>query len=173
VINEVLSNTQLPYVDAIELRSNTASGLDIGRWYLSNVRDPEDADSYKQYAISNGTGVPPLGYLVFDETNFNPNGNWNPTPGTPAPGDFSLDGYHDGEVWLIEADAAGQTVEICRPSRVWAGTAERSVGPLAKRVGLALSDETAHAGRRELRLNPKGKARRPEQRTASGSARPA
>jgi hypothetical protein len=112
VINEVLSNTQLPYVDAIELRSNTASGLDIGRWYLSNVRDPEDADSYKQYAISNGTGVPPLGYLVFDETNFNPNGNWNPTPGTPAPGDFSLDGYHDGEVWLIEADAAGKPLKF-------------------------------------------------------------
>jgi hypothetical protein len=42
-------------VDAIELLSNTASSVDIGRWYLSNVRDPEDTDSFKQYAIPVGT----------------------------------------------------------------------------------------------------------------------
>ncbi|HET6406457.1 MAG TPA: CotH kinase family protein, partial [Chthoniobacteraceae bacterium] len=112
VINEVLSNSQLPYVDSIELRSNSASALSVGHWYLSNVQDPEDADSFKQYSIPNGTSISPAGYLVFDETNFNPNGSWNPNAGTPAPTEFSLDGYRDSEVWLIEADTSGKPLKF-------------------------------------------------------------
>ena len=112
VINEVLSNSQLPYVDAIELRNNSASAVSIGRWYLSNVRDPEDADSFKQYAIPNGTSISVAGYLVFDETNFNPNGPWNPNAGTPGPTEFSLDGNRDNDLWLIEADASGKPLKF-------------------------------------------------------------
>lgn len=112
VINEVLSNTQLPYVDSIELRNVSASAVSVGRWYLSNVQDPESVDSFKQFAIPNGTSISASAYLVFDETNFNPNGAWNPTPGTPAATEFSLDGNHDAEVWLIEADATGKPLKF-------------------------------------------------------------
>ncbi len=112
VINEVLSNSQLPYVDAIELRNNSALAVSVGRWYLSNVRDPEDVNSFKQYAIPNGTSISPLTYLVFDETNFNPNGSWNPNAGTPGPTEFSLDGYRDNDLWLIEADASGKPLKF-------------------------------------------------------------
>jgi hypothetical protein len=112
VINEVLSNSQLPYVDAVELLSNAAAAVDVGRWYLSNIAEPENIESFRQYSIPVGTSVPPLGYLVFDETNFNANGSWNPSPGTPAPGEFSFDGSRDGEVWLIEADASGTPVKF-------------------------------------------------------------
>jgi hypothetical protein len=48
----------------------------------------------------------PGGYLVFDETQFNPNGTWNPAPGTPGEGEFSLDGHRGGSLWLISADPA-------------------------------------------------------------------
>ncbi len=112
VVNEVLSNTQLPYVDSIELRNNTGSLIGIGRWYLSNVSDPEDIDSFKQYAIPDQTSISPLGYLVFDETDFNPNGAWNSNAGTPSPWEFSLDGHRDTEVWLIEADATGKPLKF-------------------------------------------------------------
>jgi CotH kinase protein/Lamin Tail Domain/Chitobiase/beta-hexosaminidase C-terminal domain len=112
VINEVLSNPQLPYVDSIELRNNSASAVNVGRWYLSNVQDPEDENSFKQYTIASSTSISPSGYLVFDETNFNPNGSWNPNPGVPAPTEFSLDGYRDSEVWLIEADASGKPLKF-------------------------------------------------------------
>ena len=107
-INEILSNTALPFVDSIELRNNTGAAIDVSGWYLSNVAAPEDADDYKQFRIPNGTSIAPGGYLVFDETDFNPNGAWNPAPGASGPGEFSFDGNHDNDVWLFRSDAAGK-----------------------------------------------------------------
>ena len=111
-INEILGNTGLPYVDAVELKNLTGAPISIGGWYLSNVANPENADSFKQYAIPAGTTVPAGGYLVLDQTQFNPNGAWNPSAGTPGPSEFEFDGIRDHEAWLIEANGAGKLVRF-------------------------------------------------------------
>ena len=111
-INEVLNNSALPYVDAIELINNTGAPVDLSGWYLSNVRSPETGDNYKQIRIPNGTTIAGGGYLVFNEMDFNPNGAWNPSPGAPGAGEFSFDGNHDNEAWLLQADAGGKLLKF-------------------------------------------------------------
>ena len=107
-INEVLTHTDLPYVDAIELYCSQSSDFNIGGWFLSDQASPENVDSYAQYRIPGGTYMPGNGPMTFDETDFNPNGYWNPSPGTPGEGEFALDAAHGDEVWLIRCDEAGR-----------------------------------------------------------------
>jgi len=99
VINEVLTHTDLPLYDSIELHNRTASALNIGGWYLS------DSDSnYKKYRIPNGTTLAAGGYLTFDEANhFNTSGGFNPN-------DFALDGAHGDHVWLMQAGAPSNLI---------------------------------------------------------------
>ncbi len=123
VINEVLSQSQLPFVDAVELRNTAGTTLDVSKWYLSNASDPTTVDSFAQFQIPAGTQVPAGGYLVFDETDFNPNGPWNPNGGTPGPGEFAFAGSRDNDAWLIASDASGRPVRFVDhvqfgPSRV-------------------------------------------------------
>lgn len=66
VINELLTHTDLPQVDAIELFNPTPGSVNIGGWFLSD--DPKQP---KKFRISNGTTIPANGYIVFTETNFN------------------------------------------------------------------------------------------------------
>lgn len=105
-VNEILSNTSLPQLDAIELYNAGASPVNVGGWYLGNATAASSADDYRMYRIPNGTVIPAGGFLVFDEQDFNPNGEWNPSPGNPGAGEFSLDGNRGGYLWLISADAA-------------------------------------------------------------------
>ncbi|MBN2473680.1 MAG: lamin tail domain-containing protein [Pirellulales bacterium] len=104
VVNEVLTHTDWPSVDTIELHNTTAAAIDIGGWYLSDSwgwGEDNGRDDYRKFRIPDGTSVPAYGYVVFDEDDF------NPTPLNPGPGDFALDGAHGDDVWLMEADAAG------------------------------------------------------------------
>jgi len=96
VINEVLANPEAPELDVVELYNTTASAVDVGGWYLSN-----HGDDYFKYRIADDTLLPAHGYLVFDESDFNPNGAWNPAAGEPAANEFSLDDS-GGEVWLVQ-----------------------------------------------------------------------
>ena len=107
VINEILTHTSLPYLDAVELRNLTSKPVDLSGWYLSNVVTPETVDSYKLFRIPDGTVVPADGWVVFDERDFNPNGAWNPAAGPPKPTEFSFDGFHDSEVWLLSSTTEG------------------------------------------------------------------
>lgn len=96
VINEVLTHTDLPQVDSIELFNPTTSSIDIGGWYLSDVNG-----DYQKFRIPNGTIVPPLGFIVFDEGDFFTSGGTNPN-------DFRLDAAHGDNVWLVAADGNGK-----------------------------------------------------------------
>ncbi|MBN2474882.1 MAG: lamin tail domain-containing protein [Pirellulales bacterium] len=98
LINEVLAHTELPQVDAIELVNTTTRPIDVGGWYLSS-----SGDDYRKFRIPDGTVVEPGRYVVFDEQDFNPNGPWNPNPGTRHDDEFSLDDA-GGQVWLTEAE---------------------------------------------------------------------
>jgi hypothetical protein len=91
VINEILTHTDLPQVDAIELFNPTALPVDIGGWFLS-----DDGSVPKKYRIPDGTLIPGGGFLVFTETNF------NPTPATLY--NFSLNSSGDS-LYLSSGDA--------------------------------------------------------------------
>ena len=88
VINEVLTNSVNPVVDAIELHNPTAADVDISGWYLS------DSFDFRKYRIPDGTRVPAGGYVTFDEADFNP-----PDDSTA----FALNGDRGESIWLLEA----------------------------------------------------------------------
>ena len=103
IVNEVLTHTDLPLVDAVELYNPTAAAVDIGGWYLSDGGTPEGiADGtarYKKFRIPNGTIIQPGAYLVFDE------GDFNTTPTHPS---FSFNSAEGDDVYLMQADSNGK-----------------------------------------------------------------
>ncbi|MBL9135744.1 MAG: lamin tail domain-containing protein [Verrucomicrobiales bacterium] len=94
VVNEVLTHTDPPLLDSVEIHNPGDTAAMIGGWWLS-----DDRAQPKKFRIPAGTTVPPLGFITFDETQFN-----RPTN---APGSFSLSSYGD-EIWVFSADAAGE-----------------------------------------------------------------
>lgn len=92
LINEVLTHTDLPQVDAIELYNPAATPADISGWFLSD--DPQEP----KYQLPADSVVPANGFLVVDETGFN--------PGLGGANEFNLRSSGD-EVFLFSADAEG------------------------------------------------------------------
>jgi hypothetical protein len=64
LVNEVLTHSDPPAVDVIELYNPNAASVDISGWFLT-----DDFASPKKYTIPAGTSIPAHGYLVFYETN--------------------------------------------------------------------------------------------------------
>jgi len=115
VINEVLTHTDNPQVDAIELHNTNTSGdpIDLGGWYLSDSwgwESDTDNGNYKKFRIPDGTTLAPGQYLVFYEGHYVGDvlqfDQLNEFGGT-GEGDFALDGAHGDNVWLMKADANG------------------------------------------------------------------
>jgi hypothetical protein len=92
VINEVLTHTDTPLEDAIEIYNPSSQGIDLSGWFLSD--SPGD---FRKYRIADGTFLPAGGYRVFYQNQFN----------SGAPGSFTLDSAGGDQVHLSEADAAG------------------------------------------------------------------
>jgi hypothetical protein len=90
VINEVLTHSE-PQVDTIELYNPTDSSVNIGGWFLT-----DDASVPMKFRIPDNTSIPPGGYLVFTEADF------NPTPGTNNSFVLSSQGE---EIYLLGGDA--------------------------------------------------------------------
>jgi hypothetical protein len=93
VISEILTHTDPPAVDAVELHNPTPGLADISHWLLS-----DDRNFPNKYAVPARTVLPPGGYAVFTEKDF------NPTPGRDP--SFTLSS-HGEQVFLFSADAAG------------------------------------------------------------------
>ena len=89
VINEVLSNTDLPAVqtDSIELYNPTNAPIDISGWYLS-----DSAADLLKFQIPAATTLPAGGFVIYDESDFG----------------FALDGDNGDDVWLVISDAPGR-----------------------------------------------------------------
>jgi hypothetical protein len=118
IINEVLTHTDLPLEDAIELYNPTATPINIGNWWLSNSKDDP-----KKFRIPANTIVPAGGYRVFYEFPGNVNGfNFN---GQGTNRSFTLNSARGDQVYLHTADAAGN-LTFFRTSRDF-GPAENGV----------------------------------------------
>ena len=88
VINEILTHTDLPEIDAIELLNTTNQPIDLGGWYIS-----DSGDDYFRYQISTTNSVLPAGgYRVFDENQLG----------------FGFRGQSSDDAWLIAADSSGK-----------------------------------------------------------------
>jgi len=92
-INEVLTHTDLPQLDSIELRNPNSTNVDIGNWYLTDQRTQP-----RKFRISSPTIIPGNGYKLFTEE------DWNLGP--PSTNHFRFDS-HGEAVYLHSGDASG------------------------------------------------------------------
>ena len=65
LINEILTNTEAPQTDAIELYNPNTTEVNIGGWYLSDNRS-----NPKKWKIPAETVIPAKGFLVFNEGHY-------------------------------------------------------------------------------------------------------
>jgi hypothetical protein len=93
VINEVLTHTDPPQEDAIELHNLTTNDIDVSGWYLS-----DDVSLRKKYRITN-TVIAAGGYAVLYEYQFN-------DPGAPTNETFALSSFLGESVFLTAADSS-------------------------------------------------------------------
>ncbi|MEO8428418.1 MAG: lamin tail domain-containing protein, partial [Verrucomicrobiota bacterium] len=91
LVNEVLTHTDPPEQDAIEIFNPTSGAVDLGGWLLT-----DDFFTPRKFRMAQGTTIPAGGYLVFEESQFNP-----PPYDPPA---FALSSTGD-QVFLFSADA--------------------------------------------------------------------
>lgn len=103
VINEVLSSPTIEsgLGDSIELLNTGGTIVDLGGWYLS-----DSSQQLLKYRIPSGIKLGPGQYLVISENQF------NPTPLTPLPNHFGLDGLEGDDVWLTIADGQGNVTQF-------------------------------------------------------------
>ncbi|MEW6156460.1 MAG: lamin tail domain-containing protein [Verrucomicrobiota bacterium] len=94
IINEVLTHTDPPLEDAIELYNPSTVAVNIGGWFLSNSRD-----QLRKFRIPDHTLIPAGGFKVFYEADFNAN------PGDPL--SFTLNAARGDEVNVSATDANG------------------------------------------------------------------
>jgi hypothetical protein len=93
VINEVLTHTDPPLEDAIELHNLTTNDIDVSGWYLS-----DDVTLRKKYRITN-TVIVAGGYAVLYEYQFN-------DPVAPTSTTFALSSALGESVFLTAADSS-------------------------------------------------------------------
>ncbi len=95
IINEVLTHTDPPLEDAIEIQNVGPTNLSIGDWWISNSQR-----DLKKFRIASGTTLTPGQFLVFYENQFNAGGNGTGT-------NFTLNAARGDAVHLSEGDAGG------------------------------------------------------------------
>ena len=91
MINEILTHTDPPQSDSIELFNPTLDTVNIGGWFLS-----DDAAEPKKFRVPDGTTILQGDFVVFTE------GNFNPMPGVPP--SFSLSSLGES-LYLFSGDA--------------------------------------------------------------------
>lgn len=92
VINELLTHTDPPQLDSVELHNPTALPADVSGWFLS-----DDVNVPKKFRLPSFSVIPAGGYLVLDEDDFNQPADTNR---------FTFSSYGE-QVWLFSANAAG------------------------------------------------------------------
>jgi hypothetical protein len=121
LVNEVLTHTDPPQQDSVELFNPSPAPVDVGGWLLT-----DDLDVSAKYRIPSGTVIPAVGYRVFTETDF------NPTPGIGA--SFALNST-GAEVWVFSADANTNLTGYLHGCRLGAAANGETFGRYVNSVG--------------------------------------
>ena len=110
VVNEVLTHTDYPLVDAIELYNSTDADIPIGGWWLS-----DDSDDFQKFQIPAGVTIPAYGYATFYEGHYEGQtlqyDAVNEFGGLDVK-DFALSGARGDDVWLLADPGAGGTLRF-------------------------------------------------------------
>jgi len=110
VINEILSHTDDPLADAIELYNPTGADVNVGGWWLS-----DSDNNFLKFRIPADTIVPAGGYRTFHEGHYVGGilvADQATEFGGPGVDDFALSSAHGDDVWLVQADAAGNVTQF-------------------------------------------------------------
>jgi hypothetical protein len=94
LINEVLTHTDPPTVDAVELYNPNSTNVDVSGWFLTDQREVP-----AKFTLPAGSVILAFGYLVFTES------QWFTDPSSPK--SFRLDS-HGEQIYLYSANASGQ-----------------------------------------------------------------
>ena len=95
VINEVLSHTDLPLEDAVELYNAGSVPVDLSGWWLSDSKS-----NLRKFTFASGTIIPAGGYKVVYEYQFNPQ--------PPTAASFAFSSARGDDAWLTAVDTNGQ-----------------------------------------------------------------
>lgn len=95
VIHEVLTHTDPPLEDAVELHNPTTQAVDIGGWFLS-----DDPAQPRKFQLPEPTVIAPGGFVVFYEYQFNADTN--------LPTSFAFSSARGDQVVLAAADDVGR-----------------------------------------------------------------
>jgi len=90
LVSEVLANSETPAVDSMELWNHSTNTADVSGWWIS-----DDFFTPKKYRLTSPTTIPPGGFLVLTEAQFNVGGS-----------NFSFSAAGD-EAYVFSGDAAG------------------------------------------------------------------
>ncbi|HMJ89954.1 MAG TPA: immunoglobulin domain-containing protein, partial [Candidatus Acidoferrum sp.] len=140
VVNEVLTHTDLPLEDAIELRNEGSNPVAIGGWWISNAER-----TLRKFQIPLGTPtLAPGQFIVFYENQFN-------SGGTGVSPNFTLNSAHGDSVYVSETDANGNFTGHRAQVSFGAAANGASIGRFSTSVGV---DFTALAERTFGQDNP-------------------
>ncbi len=114
VINEVLTHSDPPFEDAIELYNASNAPVDIGGWFLS-----DSSNDYRKYQIPMGTIIQAKGFYVAYQRAF-----FGLNPRVP----FALSSAFGDEVHLTKGDNEGNIVEFIDEIEFPAAENGRSMG---------------------------------------------
>ncbi len=132
IINEVLTHTDPPLEDAIEIQNTGPNPVSIASWWISNSQR-----ELKKFRVAAGTSLTPGQFTVFYENQFNSGGTGTGT-------NFTLNSARGDAVYLSEADGAGNLTGYRASVEFGAGENGVSFGRFATSTGV---DFTAMAQR--------------------------
>ncbi|MEM7532868.1 MAG: lamin tail domain-containing protein [Chloroflexota bacterium] len=128
VINEVLANSEPPVVDTIEFYNTISTTIDLSNWFVSDT-SKENTGGFKKYRFPQGTTLAIDSYLVIDETDFNDINNPNSLV------QFALNASQGDDVYLLEADSAGNLLRFVDRVEFPASATNESFGRWPNGIG--------------------------------------
>lgn len=108
VINEILSNSNNPNVDQIELLNVGGSVVDLDQWYVSD----SGRNLFKFQIAGEQTTLDSGAYFVFDETTLG----------------FGFKGQENDDAWLIASNSTGYPIRFADHVEFGASSADVSLG---------------------------------------------
>jgi hypothetical protein len=125
VINEVLTHTDDPLEDAIELHNPTASPVNIGGWYLSDSQSDLETLSHSGWHDHSARW-----FAVFYQYQFGP-----PDGEADVPPLFSFNSAHGDSAYLVRSGCWAESHRLSHRHFLWRSGQWRFPRPLSNQRG--------------------------------------